>query len=57
MKTKNIRESIVTRVPNELLDAVRAAHKARKSTEPKLRKLDIWYELIGSVDSNKKQTK
>ncbi len=54
MKTKKVRESVVTRVPNELLDAVRAAHKARKSAEPKLRKLDIWYELIGSVDSNKK---
>ncbi|QIW88966.1 hypothetical protein phiV208_35 [Vibrio phage phiV208] len=38
-----------TRVPCDLVEAVKAAYEKRKVNEPKLRVIDVWAELIKKV--------
>ena len=46
---KVIYECTSTRVPVELVSAVREAHEKRVKKNPKLRVIDIWAELIDKV--------
>lgn len=38
-----------TRVPCDLVKAVKAAYEKRKSSEPNLRVIDVWAELVKKV--------
>ena len=38
-----------TRVPKELVVAVKRVYEKRKETEPTLRMIDIWQGLVGEV--------
>lgn len=46
---KIIYECQSTRVPCDLVNAVKEAYEKRKETEPKLRVIDVWAELIRKV--------
>ena len=46
---KVIYECTSTRVPVELVSAVKKAHEKRVKENPKLRVIDIWAELIEKV--------
>ena len=46
---KVIYECTSTRVPVELVSAVKKAHEKRVKKNPKLRVIDIWAELIEKV--------
>ena len=46
---KVIYECTSTRVPVELVSAVKKAHEKRVRKNPKLRMIDVWAELIEKV--------